>query len=180
MKKLIPLLAVIAMPLLLAACKTTQTASSTYSGDSRVTKSSTAKVSKKRKTRARAKRPNSLRKLVAKHARANGVPVKLAMAVVQVESAFRPRARGAAGEIGLMQIRPTTARGIGYRGSMKNLYNPDTNLRYGMKYLGKAYRLGGKSTCGTILKYNAGHGAKRMNPISARYCRKVKRILRKG
>ena len=41
-----------------------------------------------------------------------------------------------------------------------------------MKYLGKAYRLGGRSTCGAILKYNAGHGAKRMNPISRKYCQR--------
>jgi soluble lytic murein transglycosylase-like protein len=35
----------------------------------------------------------------------------------------------------------------------------------------------GGTTCGTILRYNAGHGAKRMNPISARYCRRVRAIL---
>lgn len=120
----------------------------------------------------------SYRNLIAKYARANGVPVKLALAVVQVESNFRPNARGRAGEIGLMQLMPRTARGIGYRGSMKALYKPDTNIRYGMKYLGKAYKLGGRSTCGAILKYNAGHGAKRMNPISRKYCKRVARIMR--
>ena len=31
--------------------------------------------------------------------------------------------------------------------------------------------------CGTILKYNAGHAAKRMNPVSRRYCAKVKRYM---
>lgn len=43
-----------------------------------------------------------------------------------------------------------------------------------MKYLAMAQGLGGGTTCGTILKYNAGHGATRMNPISAAYCSKVK------
>ncbi len=118
--------------------------------------------------------------LITKYARANGVPVRLAHAVVQVESSYKANARGAAGEIGLMQIMPRTARGIGYRGPLRNLYKPSTNLRFGMKYLGKAYRLGGRSTCGAILKYNAGHGAKRMNPISRNYCKKVARILRRG
>lgn len=118
--------------------------------------------------------------LIAKHARAAGVPVRLALAVVEVESGFRPNARGRAGEIGMMQIMPRTARFIGYKGRMKNLYKPSTNLKYGMKYLGKAYRLGGKTTCGAILKYNAGHGAKRMNPISREYCRRVSRIMRRG
>jgi len=120
------------------------------------------------------------RSIIAKHARANGVPVRLAMAVVQVESSYRAGARGAAGEIGLMQLMPSTARFIGYKGPLRNLYNPDTNIRYGMKYLGKAYRLSGGSICGAILKYNAGHGAKRMNPISRKYCKRVRRILRRG
>ena len=117
--------------------------------------------------------------LVGKHARAAGVPVALALAVVQVESNFNPRARGRAGEVGLMQIKPATARGIGYKGSVKALYNPSTNLAWGMKYLAEAHRRGGGSVCGTILKYNAGHYAKRMNKISSRYCGKVKKILRK-
>jgi soluble lytic murein transglycosylase-like protein len=122
---------------------------------------------------------SSIHKLVGKHARAAGVPVKLALAVVQVESNFNPRARGRAGEVGLMQIKPATARGIGYTGSIKALYNPSTNLIWGMKYLAEARRRGGGSVCGTILKYNAGHYAKRMNKISSRYCGKVKLIMRK-
>ena len=115
--------------------------------------------------------------IIARHAAANGVPVELAHAVVRVESNYRADARGRAGEVGLMQIKPATARGLGYSGSTKGLYDPETNIRWGMKYLGKAYKLGGGNTCGTILKYNAGHGAKRMNPISAAYCSKVKRHI---
>ena len=115
--------------------------------------------------------------IIAKHAKANGVPVELAMAVVEVESNYKPKARGRAGEIGLMQLLPRTARYIGYEGKMKHLYHPDTNIEYGMKYLGKAYRLGGGSTCGTILKYNAGHAAKNMHRISRHYCRRVQRIM---
>lgn len=115
--------------------------------------------------------------IIARHAAANGVPVSLAHAVIRVESNYRPSARGSAGEVGLMQIKPATARGLGYSGSVKALYNPDTNIRWGMKYLGMAHKLAGGTTCGTILKYNAGHGAKRMNPVSAAYCSKVKRHL---
>ena len=120
------------------------------------------------------------RSIIARHAKAQGVPIKLAMAVVQVESNYKANARGRAGEIGLMQLMPRTARFIGYKGSMKNLYNPETNIQYGMKYLGKAHRLGKGNVCGTILKYNAGHGAKRMNKISRKYCKRVRRIMRNG
>lgn len=117
--------------------------------------------------------------LVSQFAREYGVPADLAHAVVSIESNYYPKALGKAGEIGLMQIKPSTARGMGYRGPSSGLYHPETNIKYGMKYLATAYKLGGGTTCGAILKYNAGHGAKRMNPTSSAYCAKVKRILGK-
>jgi soluble lytic murein transglycosylase-like protein len=115
--------------------------------------------------------------LIQTYAKAYGVPVDLAHAVVRVESNFNPRARGSAGEIGLMQIKPATARMMGYQGGAKGLYDPETNIKFGMKYLAMAHDLGGGTTCGTILKYNAGHGAKRMNPVSKRYCGKIRSII---
>jgi soluble lytic murein transglycosylase-like protein len=118
--------------------------------------------------------------LIKRYAKSYGVPVNLAKAVVRIESGYRPNIRGKAGEIGLMQVKLSTARGMGYKGSAKGLYNPATNIRYGIQYLAMAHKIGGKSTCGTILRYNAGHGAKRMNPISAAYCSKVKRVMAKG
>ncbi|PSM18046.1 lytic transglycosylase [Nitratireductor sp. StC3] len=140
--------------------------------------SQTAKVGKTAKTvKATKGGKGGYHGIIARYASSYGVPVSLARAVVRVESNFRANARGKAGEIGLMQIKPATARMMGYRGSTKGLFNPETNIKYGMKYLAKAHKLGGGSTCGTILKYNAGHGAKRMNRISAAYCSKVKRHL---
>lgn len=117
-------------------------------------------------------------KLISSYAKKHGVPEALAHAVISVESNYKPKARGSAGEVGLMQIKPATARMMGYRGSTKALYNPETNIKYGMLYLAKAHKLGGGTTCGTILKYNAGHGAKRMNPVSKRYCGKVAKLMK--
>jgi soluble lytic murein transglycosylase-like protein len=111
---------------------------------------------------------------IARYAASYGVPVSLARAVIKIESNYRPHLTGSAGEVGLMQIKPATARMLGYTGSVKGLYDPETNIKYGMKYLAMAQGLGGGTTCGTILKYNAGHGAKRMNPVSSAYCSKVK------
>ena len=115
--------------------------------------------------------------IISRYAAENSVPVDLAHAVVFSESTYRANATGAAGEVGLMQLRMATARMIGYTGSRQGLYDPETNIKYGMKYLGMAHKLGGGSTCGTILKYNAGHGAKSMNPISQQYCNKVRKLL---
>ena len=115
--------------------------------------------------------------LIAKYAQQYDVPVALAHAVVRVESNYNPNARGSAGEVGLMQIKPATARMMGYSGTKKGLFDPETNIKYGMKYLSMAHELGGGETCGTILKYNAGHAAKRMNPVSRAYCGKVLALL---
>lgn len=115
--------------------------------------------------------------IIARHAAAHGVPLALAHAVIGIESNYRANARGRAGEIGLMQIKPATARGLGFAGTVEALYSPETNLRYGMKYLAEAHRLGGGDICRTVLKYNAGHGARRMNRRSSAYCAEVKRRM---
>lgn len=108
--------------------------------------------------------------LIVHHAKANGIPVDLAHAVVRHESGYNPRATGRAGEVGLMQIKFATARGIGFRGSREQLYDPETNIAWGMKYLGEARRLAGGSECGTLSRYNGGLGRK---GLIRSYCRKV-------
>lgn len=120
---------------------------------------------------------NEYSAIIERFAAKNDVSPEFAHAIVEIESRFRPNVRGRAGEIGLMQIKPATARLMGFRGPAKALFDPETNIRYGMRYLAKAKRLGGESVCGTILKYNAGHGARRMNRISRAYCEKVKGVL---
>lgn len=117
---------------------------------------------------------NDIDEIIEKHARANGVPLSIAKAVIHIESNYDTEARGSAGEVGLMQIKPATARMMGYSGSLKGLFDPETNIKYGMKYLGIAQERSDGSICNTILKYNAGHAAKRMNPVSRAYCLKVK------
>lgn len=115
--------------------------------------------------------------LIAAHAKANGISLALANAVVAIESRYNPRATGSAGEIGLMQIKLRTARGVGYRGSAKGLYDPETNLRYGMKYLGQAQKLARGDLCGTIMKYNGGHYLKRPTRGTRAYCGKARQYM---
>lgn len=80
--------------------------------------------------------------LIAHHANANGVPAELAHRVIMRESRYNPSARNRL-YWGLMQISHATARGVGYRGPAQGLLDPNTNLRYGMAYLGNAYRVAG-------------------------------------
>jgi len=138
-------------------------------------RASVGRDAKSRNAKAAAAKPHDrFKPMIVKYASKNGIPVDLAHAVITVESNYRPNSRGRAGEVGLMQIKPATAKMMGYSGSIAGLFDPETNIKYGMRYLGKAKKLSDGSTCGTILKYNAGHGAKRMNPISRAYCNKVK------
>ncbi len=114
-----------------------------------------------------------IKKIAIKHK----VPINLVHAVISVESNYNAHTKGSSGEIGLMQIKPSTARWLGFNGSVKDLYEPAINLEYGMRYLARAHKLSRGDTCRTVLKYNAGHSAKKMNSISARYCSKVKTYL---
>jgi len=115
--------------------------------------------------------------LIDKHASANGIPASFARAIVRVESNYNPRATGRQGEVGLMQIKFETARGIGYTGSREALYDPDTNLQWGMKYLAMSWKLGGFTPCGAIMKYQGGHAVNRMTPAANAYCAKVRGIM---
>lgn len=62
-------------------------------------------------------------------------------AVIAGESAFNPSAIGPIGEIGLMQLRPNTARWIAKKSNIPwlgqgALKNPTYNIRLGVAYLG--------------------------------------------
>ena len=117
---------------------------------------------------------DDLTALVDREAAALGIPIALARAVVKVESSWNPRETGTVGEVGLMQIKHSTARFLGFAGSRTELYDPKTNVRWGMKYLAGAYKLAGGNVCQTALKYQGGHNAKRMTGIASRYCSKLR------
>ena len=114
--------------------------------------------------------------LIAAKAAAHGVPAELARAVVRVESNYNANITGRAGEVGLMQIKYQTARGLGYTGTRAALYDPATNLEWGMRYLAGAHRLAGGGLCGTLAKYQGGHGT-RGSRTSGNYCGRVRTVM---
>jgi soluble lytic murein transglycosylase-like protein len=93
---------------------------------------------------------------------------------VFVESAYDPAAIGNSGEIGLMQVLPSTAAMLGFLGSSAQLSDPEMNVRYGVLYLSKAWRMTGGDVCRTVVKYRAGLGESAITTRSAEYCRRVR------
>lgn len=85
----------------------------------------------------------SIRALVSEVAREQRVPVDVAHALVARESGYRLRAVGRAGEIGLVQIKLSTARGLGFRGTREELFQPRVNLTWGLLYARMALDRGG-------------------------------------
>lgn len=103
----------------------------------------------------------SVQDMVRSEAIRQEVPVGLAMAIAKHESNFRCNAVGRGGERGVMQIKPRTARGVGYRGSPAGLNNCSVGIHYGMVYLRMSYRIAKGNIYRTALLYNAGLGSKR-------------------
>jgi soluble lytic murein transglycosylase-like protein len=82
----------------------------------------------------------------------------LVAAVVQVESAFNPRALSNKGARGLMQLLPETARRFGLQ-RKKDLFDPAKNLEAGIRYLKWLSERFSGDAARVLAAYNAGEGA---------------------
>lgn len=74
--------------------------------------------------------------------------------VIMAESGGNPQARSPAGALGLMQLMPSTASGLG----VKNPFDPYQNIMGGAKYLSDQIKRFG-SVESALAAYNAGPGA---------------------
>jgi hypothetical protein len=103
------------------------------------------------------------RALIVAAAQRHGVPTDLALRVAHIESGCDCYARGTHGELGPLQIKPATARLIGYEGPEFALQNCGEGLEWGMKHLAMALQRGG------VWKHNQGLWAKQKNANATRY-----------
>lgn len=94
--------------------------------------------------------------MIAAHAAANGIPESLIRRVIKRESGGRAHVVHA-GNYGLMQIKPATARGVGYAGSAAGLLDANTNMTYAVKYLAGAYRAAGGNESRAVAYYASGY-----------------------
>lgn len=87
---------------------------------------------------------------------AEGVEPGLAFRLVKVESRFDTQAKSSAGAVGLTQILPSTARLYEPGLSIAQLYDRDTNLRLGLRYLHDLLERYDDDLERALLSYNRG------------------------
>jgi soluble lytic murein transglycosylase-like protein len=81
------------------------------------------------------------------------VPKALVIAVISVESGFRPRAVSRAGAKGLMQLMPYTTRRVGI--SERHLFDPAQNVLGGVRLLAVLLRHYDGDVISALVAYNA-------------------------
>ena len=92
----------------------------------------------------------------------------LILAIIKKESEFHPTAYNRKeGAYGLMQLLKPTARMMGFNEKKEWLFDPETNIKYGTKYLDYVHKYNNTNDIKIIIGgYNAGHGSyKRYNKI---------------
>lgn len=114
-----------------------------------------------------------LASLLASSAARNGVPYRVAHAIMRIESGGRCGARSHAGARGAMQVLPATARSVGVHG---NLYDCATGIEAGVRYLRRIIATHGLS-CGALATYERGIFAR---PRCTAYGRKAILLASRG
>lgn len=97
-----------------------------------------------------------MRAQIVKWAAIHQIPESLLHRVIQRESAYNPAAHNGP-YYGLMQIRPETARTMGYRGTPSGLLDAETNLHYAGKYLRGAWLVADGSADRAVKWYANGY-----------------------
>ena len=98
---------------------------------------------------------NEINELITKYSDKNGLDEDFVKAVINQESGFNPNATSHCGAMGLMQLMPATAQGLG----VTDAYDAEQNIEGGTKYLkGLMDRFNNDKSL-ALAAYNAGPNA---------------------
>ncbi len=98
--------------------------------------------------------PKSLESIFKQAAKTYNVPENLLKAVAKVESNFQADAVSSCGATGIMQLMPSTAKGLG----VKDAKDPEQNIMGGAKYLSQMLERYDGDQKLALAAYNAGSG----------------------
>jgi len=115
-------------------------------------KDAAAVKSFEKKTATASDAPSDIASIIRQSAAKYGVDERLVDAIAKHESNYRPDAVSEAGAIGVMQLMPSTAAGLG----VENIYNPHENIDGGTRYLKELLDTFGGDVTKTVAAYNAG------------------------
>lgn len=101
--------------------------------------------------------------VIKKYSVRYGFDWRLTLAIMKAESSFQDSAESEKGAMGLMQIMPGTQLEVAKALDLENVIEPQNNIRGGVFYLSRLYRLFGDARENdrlrlTLAAYNAGPG----------------------